>query len=97
VFTLHGIDDDALWGYRTNARNGTRIRAGFAVPTEAGENPLPGSVGTFYWTGTYGTTFFVDPKQKPIVIMMIQVPLGSPGAEFRHVVRSLAYQALTSN
>ena len=70
---------------------------GFAVRTEAGENPLPGSVGTFYWTGAYGTTFFVDPKQKLIVIMMIQVPLGPPGAQFRHVVRSLAYQALTSN
>ena len=70
---------------------------GFAVRTEAGENPLPGSVGTFYWTGAFGTTFFVDPKQKLIVIMMIQVPLGPPGAEFRHTVRSLAYQALTSN
>ena len=44
-----------------------------------------------------GTTFLVDPKQKLIAIMMIQVPLGLPGAEFRHTVRSLAYQALTSN
>jgi CubicO group peptidase (beta-lactamase class C family) len=70
---------------------------GFAVRTEAGENPLAGSIGTFYWTGAYGTTFFVDPKQKLIVIMMIQAPLGPPGAQFRHVVRSLAYQALTSN
>ena len=70
---------------------------GFAVRTEAGENPLPGSVGTFYWTGAFGTTFLVDPKQKLIVIMMIQVPLGPPAAQFRHVVRSLAYQALTSN
>jgi hypothetical protein len=26
--------------------------------------------------GAYGTTFFPDPKQKPIVIMMIQVRLG---------------------
>ena len=70
---------------------------GFAVRTEAGENPLPGSIGTFYWTGAYGTTFFVDPKQKLIVIMMIQAPLGPPGAQFRHVVRSLAYQALISD
>lgn len=44
---------------------------GFAIRTEVGENPLPGSVGTFCWTGAYGTTFFVDPKQKLIVIMMI--------------------------
>ena len=69
---------------------------GFAVRTEAGENPLPGSVGSFYWTGAYGTTFYVDPKQKLIVIMMIQVPLGPQGGAYRHMVRALAYQAVTS-
>jgi CubicO group peptidase (beta-lactamase class C family) len=69
---------------------------GFAVRTEAGENPLPGSVGSFYWTGAYGTTFFIDPKQKLIIIMMIQLPPGPQGVAYRHVVRSLAYQALTS-
>jgi CubicO group peptidase (beta-lactamase class C family) len=69
---------------------------GFAVRTEAGENPLPGSVGSFYWTGAYGTTFYVDPKQKLIIIMMIQVPLGPQGTLYRHEVRALAYQALTS-
>jgi len=67
---------------------------GFAVRTEPGENPLPGSVGSFYWTGAYGTTFFVDPKQKLIVIMMIQVPLGPLGPVYRHAVHALAYQAL---
>jgi CubicO group peptidase (beta-lactamase class C family) len=68
---------------------------GFAVRTEAGENPLPGSLGSFYWTGAYGTTFFIDPKQKLIIIMMIQVPLGPQGPIYRHAVRSLTYQALT--
>jgi CubicO group peptidase (beta-lactamase class C family) len=69
---------------------------GFAVRTEAGQNPLPGSVGSFYWTGAYGTTFFVDPKQKLIIIMMIQAPLGPRGQAYRHLVRWLTYQALTS-
>ena len=67
---------------------------GFAVRTEAGQNPLPGSTGSFYWTGAYGTTFFVDPKQQLIIIMMIQVPL-SAGPFYRHEVRYLAYQALS--
>ena len=44
---------------------------GLAVRTEAGQNPLPGSVGSFYWTGAYGTTFFIDPKQELVIIMMI--------------------------
>jgi CubicO group peptidase (beta-lactamase class C family) len=68
---------------------------GFAVRTETGQNPLPGSVGSFYWTGAYGTTFFVDPKQELVIIMMIQVPLPANNF-YRHVVRYLAYQALTS-
>src|ERR1700738_7070 len=68
---------------------------GFAVRTEAGQNPLPGSTGSFYWTGAYGTTFFIDPKQQLIIIMMIQVPL-SAGSFYRHEVRYLAYQALSA-
>ena len=68
---------------------------GFAVRTEGGENPLPGSVGSYYWTGAYGTTFYVDPKQQMVVIMMIQVP-GPANTFYRRAVRYLAYGALTS-
>jgi len=69
---------------------------GFAVRTQAGQNPLPGSVGSFYWTGASGTTFFVDPKQELVIIMMIQVPLRATGY-YRRVVRYLAYQALAAS
>jgi CubicO group peptidase (beta-lactamase class C family) len=68
---------------------------GFAVRTDVGDNPLPGSVGSYYWTGAYGTTFYVDPKQQMVVIMMIQVP-GLANAFYRRAVRYLAYGALTS-
>jgi CubicO group peptidase (beta-lactamase class C family) len=74
---------------------GQSFGLGFAVRTEGGENPLPGSVGSFYWTGAFGTTFYVDPKQQLVVIMMMQVPLPANGF-YRHVVRYLAYQALTN-
>jgi CubicO group peptidase (beta-lactamase class C family) len=68
---------------------------GFAIRTEPGENPLPGSVGSFYWTGIYGTTFFVDPKQQLVIIMMIQAP--APGnALYRRAIRYLTYQALSA-
>jgi CubicO group peptidase (beta-lactamase class C family) len=68
---------------------------GFAVRTEPGENPLPGSTGSFYWTGAFGTTFYIDPKQQLIIIMMIQVPLSETGL-YRRIFRYLAYQALSS-
>jgi CubicO group peptidase (beta-lactamase class C family) len=68
---------------------------GFAVRTETGQNPLPGSTGSFYWTGSSGTTFFIDPKQQLIIIMMIQVPLSAVSF-YRHEVRYLVYQALAA-
>jgi CubicO group peptidase (beta-lactamase class C family) len=36
---------------------------GFAVRTTPGRNPEPGSVGNFYWTGAWGTTFgWIPPR-----------------------------------
>jgi CubicO group peptidase (beta-lactamase class C family) len=67
---------------------------GFAVRIAPGRNPEPGSVGTFYWTGAWGTTFWVDPVEKLVAIQMIQVPL-SEGAPYRRVFRELTYAALT--
>jgi len=67
---------------------------GFAVRTAEGHNPLPGSVGNFYWTGAWGTTFWVDPKEQLIAIQMIQAPSGI-GSPFRHAFRDLVYAALT--
>jgi CubicO group peptidase (beta-lactamase class C family) len=68
---------------------------GFAVRTETGQNPLPGSTGSFYWTGSSGTTFFIDPKQQLIIIMMVQVPFSAV-TFYRNKVRYLAYQALSA-
>ena len=68
---------------------------GFAVRTAPGRNPEPGSVGNFYWTGAWGTTFWVDPAEKLIAIQMIQVPL-SEGGRYRRAFRNLVYQAMAS-
>jgi CubicO group peptidase (beta-lactamase class C family) len=66
---------------------------GFAVRTAAGRNPLPGSVGTYFWGGAFGTVFWVDPEEKLTAIMMIQVPLGT-GIRYARAMRYLTYQAL---
>jgi CubicO group peptidase (beta-lactamase class C family) len=68
---------------------------GFAVRTAPGRNPEPGSVGNYYWTGAWGTTFWVDPAEKLIAIQMIQVPLAQGGA-YRRAFRNLVYQAMAS-
>ncbi len=68
---------------------------GFAVRTEPGRNPLPGSVGNYYWTGAWGTTFWIDPAEKLIAIQMIQTPSGF-GAAYRRVFRNLVYSSMTT-
>ncbi|MDP8979308.1 MAG: beta-lactamase family protein [Acidobacteriota bacterium] len=72
---------------------GTSFGLGFAVRTAAGRNPVPGSVGDYSWAGITGTYFWVDPKEKLVVVLMIQVPQATDVPYWRRV-RTLVYQAL---
>ena len=47
---------------------------GFCVRKEAGLNPVPGSVGDFYWSGVHGTYFWIDPREQLIGILMLCAP-----------------------
>jgi CubicO group peptidase (beta-lactamase class C family) len=75
------------------AEQGQGFGLGFAIRKEAGRNFLPGSPGNFYWVGAFGTTFWVDPSEKLVVIMMEQVPLAQ-GRYYRQLLPSLVYQAI---
>ncbi|NBS59645.1 MAG: class A beta-lactamase-related serine hydrolase [Betaproteobacteria bacterium] len=65
---------------------------GFCVRKEAGLNPVPGSVGDFYWSGVHGTYFWIDPSEQLIGILM----LCAPGLRrhYRALMRQLTYQAI---
>ena len=67
---------------------------GFAVRTDTGRNPLPGSVGDFYWGGAYGTYFWIDPKEKLFAILMMQAPVQR--LPYRYLMRDLVYQAVVN-
>jgi CubicO group peptidase (beta-lactamase class C family) len=47
---------------------------GFAVRRDAGVSAVPGSVGDYNWSGFGGTTFWVDPKERLIGVLMTQAP-----------------------
>jgi CubicO group peptidase (beta-lactamase class C family) len=64
---------------------------GFFVVTDLGATQTLGSVGNFGWSGIYGTTFWVDPKERLVAIMMVQRYPGSPVAA---AFQPLVYQAL---
>ena len=65
---------------------------GFAINCEPDRSPLPGSKGVYYWAGVYGTTFFVDPKEQLIAIMMNQAPAQLMPYQYR--MRHFVYQAI---
>ena len=65
---------------------------GFAVRTEAGRNPLPGSVGDYYWAGSSGAYFWIDPREDLVVVLLTA---SAPSRErYRALARNLVYQAL---
>jgi len=74
---------------------GTGFGLGFAVRTAPGRNPVPGSVGDFSWAGITGTYFWVDPKEKLVAVLMIQVPQATDVPYWRQT-RTLVYQALVN-
>lgn len=65
---------------------------GFAVRTQLGVSPVPGSVGLYYWGGIAGTTFFVDPALDLYAMLMIQAP--NQRDYYRPLFRDLVYAAL---
>jgi CubicO group peptidase (beta-lactamase class C family) len=65
---------------------------GFAINWEPERSPLPGSKGAYYWHGVFGTTFFVDPKEQLIAIIMTQAPPQYMPYHYR--LRHYAYQAI---
>ena len=74
---------------------GTSFDLGFAVRTDPGRNPVPGSVGDFSWAGILGTYFWVDPREKLVTVLMMQVPQATIVPYWRQT-RTLVYQALMS-
>ncbi len=72
---------------------GQSFGLGFAVRTDAGRNPLSGSVGNYFWAGAYGTYFWMDPQEKMFAVMMVQMPFPQSGY-YRRAFRELVYGAL---
>jgi CubicO group peptidase (beta-lactamase class C family) len=71
---------------------------GFAVRVAPGRNPLPGSIGDFYWAGISGVYFWIDPQERLIVVLMTAQGKADIRIRYRQLTRQLVYQALvTSN
>jgi CubicO group peptidase (beta-lactamase class C family) len=103
LMTANHLPPDVVMGedmYRfealePSARMGQGFGLGFAVRTEQGRNPLPGSPNDYYWGGAYGTYFWHDPRERLYVVFMMQSQTAR--LPYRYLMRDMVYQALTGN
>jgi CubicO group peptidase (beta-lactamase class C family) len=87
-----------MWRFEAlepSGRMGQGFGLGFAVRTDQGRSPLPGSPGDYYWGGAYGTYFWHDPRERMYVVFMMQSPAAR--LRYRYLMRDLVYQALIGN
>jgi CubicO group peptidase (beta-lactamase class C family) len=80
-------------GALVGPKYGTSWGLGFEIRTDPITSNAPGSVGSFRWSGAWGTYFWVDPAEKLAVVQMIQAVPGAAGEAFL-AIRRLTYGAL---
>jgi CubicO group peptidase (beta-lactamase class C family) len=86
------MSSDHLGAIPGLGRPGYGFGLGFAVRTERGLSPQPGSVGEFNWGGAYGTSFWIDPAEQLIGVLMLQ--LRPQPRDYDTEFRTLVYQAI---
>ena len=74
-------------------RDGYGFGLGVAVRTEPGVAATNGSVGDYTWNGANGTIFWVDPKEKMVVVVMSVGP-GEIRKYYREQMAALVYGAM---
>jgi len=65
---------------------------GFAVREGPGRSSFPGSQRDYWWLGRAGTSFFIDPAEDLIGILMVQKYWRA--VHYQRLFRSLVYQAM---
>jgi CubicO group peptidase (beta-lactamase class C family) len=65
---------------------------GYGVRLDEGMGWAPGSKGDAMWAGAWGTSFWIDPKEKLVGILMTQGP--STRVQTRMLYKNLVYGAL---
>ena len=66
---------------------------GFEIVTEKGANRNPRNIGSYSWGGYYGTTYWVDPKERLIGLVYRNIFPTSQGS-FSNRFKVLVYQAI---
>jgi CubicO group peptidase (beta-lactamase class C family) len=66
---------------------------GFEIETVEGSTKTPSNVGTYSWGGAFSTSYWVDPKERIVLLFYRQLQNSSHG-EVVEKFKALTYQAL---
>jgi hypothetical protein len=73
---------------------GTSFGLGFGIRVNPNFSRIPGAVGSYSWSGAWGTHFWVDPTQQLIGVMMMQRPENRENGLYFKAIHQLTYGAL---
>lgn len=73
--------------------NDDKFGLGFQIVTEKSSGRAPAQVGTFGWGGAFGTSYWVDPKEKMVLLIYRQMQARTHN-EVIEKFRALAYGAM---
>jgi CubicO group peptidase (beta-lactamase class C family) len=74
---------------------GERFGLGFSIVTDRSSGRTPAQAGTYSWGGAFSTSYWVDPKEKLVILFYRQL-VGSTHGDVVEKFRALTYQALAN-
>ncbi len=72
---------------------GWEFGLGFGIVTDVGATQNAGSPGSYFWGGLFGTSFWVDPKEKLIGVLMTQ-RYPENDVKWNETFHAMVYQSL---
>jgi CubicO group peptidase (beta-lactamase class C family) len=73
---------------------GTQFGLGLSILTDKGTFRQLSSAGRLAWGGAFNTTFWIDPKEKMVVVLMTQIYPTSHQSELYTKFETLVYQSI---
>ncbi len=89
LITLNHVGDQEVW----LVGPGYGFGLGYAVVQDPGAAAMPYSPGAYFWWGAYNTTFWVDPQEELVGILLTQLRPYTH-LNIRQDLATLAYQAI---
>ena len=89
LMTVNHIGDHGVW----LRGPGYGFGLGYSIVTDQGQSGMPSKEGTYAWGGAYCTSFWVDPEEELVGVLMTQVRPYTH-LNIRQDLQSLAYQAI---